>query len=620
MEHRPDIVSFYQGLRPIERITVSQWADKYRFLSKISSAEPGRYRTSRTPYLRKIMDCLSVHDTHRKIVFVKAAQIGGTEAGTNFVGYSMHIAPAPTMLVQPTDEMVKRLSKGRIDPLIEMCPELQERVAPAKSRDSNNTITQKSFSGGVLILAGANSAAGLRSVPIRNLVLDEVDAYPQDLDGEGSPIDLATARTRTFPNHKIFILSTPTIEGMSAIAREFNETDQNYYHVPCPYCGAMQPLVFPNLKWEEGKPDTVKYKCAHCGELIKERHKIEMLANGQWIPSKPERVSADVVGFHLNSLYSPYGWHSWKQIVIDFLAAKNNQSKLKAFVNTTLGETWAERGEAPPYKNLYNRREQYKINKVPADVCFLTAGVDVQRDRLELEIVGWCADKRSYSIDYRVLVGDTAGSRVWAKLSEVLDERWPRKDGMEFPIRLMAIDTGYNTSHVYAFCRQYGADRVVPIKGQDHLGMPVSPPKSVDITKSGKKVGKLRQWNVGVSFLKGELYAWLRLEKDEDGTPPPNYCHFPEYDEHYFRGLTAEEQVKRIVHGYPKLQWVKRYERNEPLDCRIYARAAANILGLDRLPPQKLAQLGNAAAKSKKQGPRHTENRSRTREYDDFWG
>ncbi|WP_298032142.1 phage terminase large subunit family protein [uncultured Alistipes sp.] len=618
MEPRTDIIGFYQGLRPIERITVSQWADKYRFLSPVSSAEPGRYRTSRTPYLRAIMDCLSVHDTHKKIVFVKAAQIGGTESGTNFLGYCMHIAPAPTMFVQPTDEMVKRLSKGRIDPLIEMCPELQQRVAPSKSRDSNNTITQKSFNGGVLILAGANSAAGLRSVPIRNLVLDEVDAYPQDLDGEGSPIDLATARTRTFPNHKIFMLSTPTIEGASAIAREFAETDQNFYHVPCPHCGGMQPLVFANLKWDEGKPDTVKYKCTHCGELIAERHKVEMLANGLWVPSKPERVNPDVIGFHLNSLYSPYGWHSWKQIVRDFLAAKENQSKLKVFVNTTLGETWAERGEAPPYKNLYNRREQYKINEVPADVCFLTAGVDVQRDRLELEIVGWCADKRSYSIDFRVLDGDTAATKVWNKLADVLAERWPRKDGMEFPIRLMAVDTGYNTTHVYNFCRRYGADRVVPIKGQDHLGMAVSPPKSVDVTKAGKKVGKLRLWNIGVSFMKGELYAALRLEKDSDGTPPPNYCHFPEYDEHYFRGLTAEEQVKRIVRGYAKFQWVKRYERNEPLDCRIYARSAAVIIGLDRLTPKRLAAMGGAVAK--KREPRNSESNGRSRDYNDFWG
>ena len=615
MEQYSQIVSFFRGLRPIERVTVSQWADRDRFLAPVSSAEPGRYRTARTPYLRKIMDCLSVHDPHRKVVFVKAAQIGGTEAGSNFLGYCMHIAPGPVMFVQPTDDMVKRLSKGRIDPLIENCPELLQRVAPSKSRDSNNTINQKNFNGGVLIMAGANSAAGLRSVPIRYLILDEVDAYPQDLDGEGSPIDLAIARTRTFPNRKIFMLSTPTIEGLSAIEREFLETDQNYYHVPCPFCGGMQRLVFSNLKWEQGHPESVRYRCEHCGELIAERYKGEMLAAGEWLPERPEKVSSDVIGFHLNSLYSPYGWHSWEQIVRDFLAARYNQSKLKVFVNTTLGQTWAERGEAPPFKNLYNRRETYRTNTVPDDVCFLTAGVDVQRDRLELEIVGWCADKRSYSIDYRVLEGDTAGTKVWDDLAGVVGERWSRRDGMELPIRMMAVDTGYNTTHVYAFCRRFSADKVVPVKGQDHLGVSFAPPKTVDVTRSGKKVGSMRLYNVGVSFLKSELYACLRLEKDSNGVPPPNYCHFPEYDEHYFRGLTAEEQVVKVVRGYPHLQWVKRYERNEPLDCRIYARAAAAILGLDRLDPARLAKLGGAVRKE----TRRVVRRSDEDDFGNFW-
>ena len=615
MEQYSQIVSFFRGLRPIERVTVSQWADRYRFLAPVSSAEPGRYRTARTPYLRKIMDCLSVHDPHRKVVFVKAAQIGGTEAGSNFLGYCMHIAPGPVMFVQPTDDMVKRLSKGRIDPLIESCPELLQRVAPSKSRDSNNTINQKNFNGGVLIMAGANSAAGLRSVPIRYLILDEVDAYPQDLDGEGSPIDLAIARTRTFPNRKIFMLSTPTIEELSAIEREFLETDQNYYYVPCPFCGGMQRLVFSNLKWEQGHPESVRYRCEHCGELIAERYKVEMLAAGEGLPERPEKVSSDVIGFHLNSLYSPYGWHSWEQIVRDFLAARDNQSKLKVFVNTTLGQTWAERGEAPPFKNLYNRRETYRTNTVPDDVCFLTAGVDVQRDRLELEIVGWCADKRSYSIDYRVLEGDTAGTKVWDDLAGVVGERWSRRDGMELPIRMMAVDTGYNTTHVYAFCRRFSADKVVPVKGQDHLGVSFAPPKTVDVTRSGKKVGSMRLYNVGVSFLKSELYACLRLEKDSNGVPPPNYCHFPEYDEHYFRGLTAEEQVVKVVRGYPHLQWVKRYERNEPLDCRIYARAAAAILGLDRLDPARLAKLGGAVRKE----TRRVVRRSDEDDFGNFW-
>jgi phage terminase large subunit GpA-like protein len=495
------------------------------------------------------------------------------------------------MMVQPTDDMVKKVSKGRIDTLIESCPELTARVATKKSRSGENTIEQKNFTGGTLYMAGANSAVGLRSVPIRYLILDETDAYPEDLDGEGSPIDLAIARTRTFANKKVFIISTPTITGMSAIEREYNETDQNYYHVPCPHCGEKQRLIFENLKWEEGEPQTARYVCVHCGAFIEERYKTQMLTNGEWIPNAPERTSLDVIGFHLNSLYSPYGWQSWRDIATEFVKCKENPNRLKTFVNTTLGETWKEKGEAPPFKNLYNRRENYSINTLLPEVCFITSGVDVQKDRLELEIVGWCADKRSYSIDYRVLEGDTAAPAVWEALAAVLQERFVRDNGVELPIRIMAVDTGYNTSHVHSFCRKYGASRAIPIKGQDNMQAAFSPPQTVDVTQSGKRIGRLRQWNIGVSFLKAELYSWLQLEKDADGVPPPCYCHFPQYDEHYFRGLTAEEHVKKIVKGYSRYYWQKIYDRNEPLDCRIYARAAASIIGIDRFPAAKLAQM-----------------------------
>ncbi|MDR0547031.1 MAG: phage terminase large subunit family protein [Dysgonamonadaceae bacterium] len=586
-----EIQGLLDGIRPIPRITVSEWSDEYRYLSPVSSARPGRYNTDFTPYMRKIMDSLSYNSSYKKIIFMKSAQSGGTEAAVNFIGYAIHINPAPIMLVEPNDDMVKKVSKFRIDTLVEMCPELDSRVSKKKSRDSNNSVNQKSFSGGVLFLAGANSAAGLRSVPVRFLILDEVDSYPPDLDGEGSPIDLAIARTRTFPNKKIFIISTPTNTGVSAIEREFNETDQNYFYVPCPHCGEMQRLIFEQLIWDEGKPDTVRYYCSHCGAGIEEYQKETMLVRGEWRPVHPELSTPETIGFHINSLYAPHSLYSWREIVDEWLKAQKDPNKLKVFVNTVLAETWAECGEAPPYKNLFNRRENYPFNLVPDDVCFLTAGVDVQRDRLELEIVGWCADKRSYSIDYRVLEGDTAGENIWNQLAAVIEEHFLRSDGVEFPIYMVCVDSGFNTSHVYNFCRRYNASRVVPIKGQDNLGVAVSYSKQVDTTKAGKRIGKVKLVNIGVSFLKSELYSNLRLEKDSDGTPPPNFCHFPEYPEHYFRGLTAEEQVTKIIKGYTRSYWRKVYERNEPLDCRIYARAAAAIVGLDRLNREQLQAM-----------------------------
>jgi phage terminase large subunit GpA-like protein len=547
-----EVKGFFDGLRPVERITVSEWADKYRLLSSVVSAEAWRYRIARTPYLKKIMDCLSANEPYHKIVVMKGAQVGYTELCCNFIGYCMHINPASLLMVQPTSEMVDLLSKTRIDTLIAECPELTARVSPSKSHDDKNTITVKSFPGGVLRLAGANSGAGLRSMAVKNLILDEVDAYPLDVNGEGNPVELAVAHTSTFEgNKKVLMGSTPTINGISAIEREFfgsedengvmqGATDRNYYHVPCPHCGEKQKLVFEQLKWDEGKPETAQYCCIHCDALIDERHKVQMFAAGEWIPQCPENANDEVIGFHINSLYSPYGWKSWKTIAREWIDAQNVQNKMKVFVNTVLGESWSERGEAPEYMNLYNRREDYQVGTVPADVCFLTAGVDVQKDRLEIEIVGWCADKRSYSIDYRVLEGNTALGDVWNKLSRIVDERFPRDGGLDMPVRMMCVDSGYNTTHVYDFCRKYGADRVVPIKGRDGLNEAVSMPKPVDIARSGKRIGSVKVRNVGSSFLKMELYSWLRLEK-ENGEPPPCYCHFPQYDERYFMELTAEQ-------------------------------------------------------------------------------
>jgi phage terminase large subunit GpA-like protein len=355
----------------------------------------------------------------------------------------------------------------------------------------------------------------------------------------------------------------------------------------------MQRLVFEQLQWDEGKPETAKYFCIYCGVGIEERHKTEIFSQGEWRPMNPELSNTETIGFHISALYSPFGWYSWKDIASNFLKAKKNPNELIAFVNTVLGETWAEKGEAPPFMNLYNRRENYPLNVVPDDVCFLTCGADVQDDRIELEIVGWCPDKRSYSIDYRVLKGNPAGTEVWQKLAEVVDERFLRSDGVEFPIRLMAVDSGgHCTTNVYNFCRRFNGNRVIPIKGQDGLGMAISYSKQTDVTKSGKRYGKVRLWMVGVSFLKAEFYAILCLEKDSEGNPPPNYCHFPEYPEHYFRGLVSEEQVQKVNKmGHRKFEWKKVYERNEPLDCRIYARAAAVLEGLEKFSEKQLRAM-----------------------------
>lgn len=601
MLNAPDIIvavdkglirGFLDGMRPEPRVTVSEWADRYRFLSSTSSAEPGPWRTSRTPYLREIQDNLSSTSIVQEIILKKGAQLGLTESSFNWIGYIIDISPAPTLLVQPTDQMVKRASKMRFDPMVEATPRLREKINPARSRDSGNTLTQKDFPGGTVVLTGANSPVGLRSMPAKNVILDEVDAYPVDLDGEGSPIDLAKARTRTFAKKKIFVISTPTTEGKSIITKEFNATDKRYYFVPCPHCGAEQHLYWERVKWEPGKPETTRYMCEHCNEPIEERFKTQMLAAGTWRVTKPENIDPKRVGYHLNSLYSPFGWYSWADAAKDYEEALKDINKMKTFVNTVLGLEYTEDGDAPEWENLYNRRETYPLNKPHKEIAFLTAGVDVQKDRIEVEVVGWQYGKISQSIDYRVLIGKTEDADVWEKLRAMLSEQWEREDGVLMPIRMMAIDSGYNTQKVYDFCKKQDPSKVLAVKGQERQAIMIAAPKSVDVTRSGKKVGTTKVWNIGVSMIKSEIYANLKLNKAEDGTVPDGYCFFPQYDAHYFKGLTAEVVEFKIVKGFRKYEWVKKYDRNEPLDCRVYARAAACAFGMDRFNKENWDDIG----------------------------
>ena len=599
--------AFQAALRPEPRLTVTEWAEAKRMLDGKSSAEPGPYRVDRTPFNREIMDNLSVVSPVQQVIVMKGVQLGLTEIGNNWIGYIIDNAPGPIMAVQPTVDMMQRTSKMRIAPMIETCETLRNKVKSPRSRDSGNTINQKEFPNGVLILTGANSATGLRSMPARYLFLDEIDAYPLDVDGEGGPISLAEKRTSTFGSRKkIYKISTPTVDGMSAIEAEFRKTDQRYYHVPCPHCGTLQILWFKQLRWQEGKYDDVHYECGHCAEKIYERHKSWMFSLGKWIPTKPENTREETVGYHISSLYSPDGWTSWKDIAVMWDEVKDVEANKKTFINTILGETYKEDVDVPAWESIYDRRESYPLNVPPIDVCFLTAGVDVQKDRLELEIVGWARGKQSYSIDYRVLLGDTAEQHVWMELDKVLNETWVREDGTQMNIRVMAIDTGYNTGYVYDYCGRQDITRVIPIKGQDAQTVMVSPPRAVHITSNGKKIDHVKVWHVGVSLIIGELYGWLKLRKKEEADGfPPGYCHFPQYDEYHFKSLTAEVLEKQETkRGFAKYVWVNKFKRNERLDCRVYARAAAAVLNMDLFTDQIWTDLqANAGMPAPKKKP-----------------
>ncbi|HZT29424.1 MAG TPA: phage terminase large subunit family protein [Bryobacteraceae bacterium] len=574
------------GARPDPFLTISQWADKYRTLSQRASSEPGQWRTDRTPYLREIMDCLSPTSLIERTVFMKGAQIGGTECGNNWIGYVIHQAPGPMMAVQPTVEMAKRNSKQRVDPLIEESEVLRNLVHDPRSRDSGNTVLAKEFPGGVLVMTGANSAIGLRSMAARYLFLDEVDGYPGDVDGEGDPINLAMARTRTFARRKVFLVSTPKITGMSRIEAAFEESDKRYFAVPCPICREFQVLKFPQLRWPKGEAEKAVYICEHCGQEIQNHQKQWMLPRGQWRATA--KGDGKTAGFHLSSMYSPVGWFSWGDAAKQFEQAQKNPSLLQVFVNTVLGETWTLLGEAPDWKILYDRREAYKIGLVPRGGIFVTAGADVQRDRIEVEVVAWGRGKESWSIDYRVFEGDTARPQVWEKLTGLLNETFTTVSGLELPIIQLAVDSGYATNEVYEWARRQG-HRVLVIKGDSRAPAIIGAASPIEVGPLGVKLKRgVKVWPVNSGMAKEELYRWLRLERptDEDleqGIPfPPGYCHFPRYSEEYFKQITAEQLVAKLVKGYRKLEWQKMRDRNEALDCRVYARAAAARVGLDR--------------------------------------
>ena len=585
-----------EGLRPDPRLTVSEWAERYRMLSTKESAEPGRWRNARTPYLREIMDCLSPASPVERVVLMKGAQVGGTELGLNWVGYAIHHAPGPMMIVWPTTEMAQRNSKHRIDPLIEESPVLKDIIAPPRSRDSGNTVLMKEFRGGVLVMTGANSAVGLRSMPVRYLFLDEVDAYPLDVDGEGDAIHLAEARTRTFARRKILLVSTPTISGASIIEREYEASDQRRYFVPCPHCGHRQWLRFERLRWERGQPETAAYLCEECETPIAEHHKSRMLELGEWV-AQGIGTSA---GFHLSSLYSP--WRKWREIAASWEKAAMSESRsvatIKAFKNSELGEAWVEEGEAPDWQRLLERREDYRIGSIPVGGLLLTAGADVQKDRIEVSVWAFGRGKESWLVEHRVLMGDTARNEVWQSLAGVLHETWTHETGCQVSMVRLALDTGFATQEAYTFVRSVRDARLMAVKGVARGPALVGTPTAVDATIGGRKLRRgIKVFSVAGGIAKLEFYNNLRKapEVAEDGVTiryPTGFVHLPKVDAEYLQQLCAEQLVsRRDRNGFAIREWQKMRERNEALDCYVYARAAAAASGLDRFEDRHWREL-----------------------------
>lgn len=548
------------------------------------------------------MDALSPSHPARRVVVMKSAQVGFTESGNNWIGYVIHHAPGPMLAVQPTVELAKRFSRQRIDPLIAESPALRDRVRPARSRDAGNTVLSKEFPAGLLVITGANSAVGLRSMPARYLFLDEVDAYPPSADEEGDPVALAEARTRTFSwRSKILLGSTPTIQGLSRIEREYEVSDQRRYFVPCPICDHRQWLHFERLRWEKGKPESARYLCEACDCAIEEHHKTAMLAAGEW-RATGQAQDPGTIGFHISALYSPVGWMSWADIARMWEGAQATDEAKRSFKNSVLGETWAETGEAPDWQRLYERREPWQIGTVPSGGLFLTAGADVQKDRIEVSVWAWGRGLESWLVDHIIIDGGPEHAETWEKLSALLSRTWPHPSGTALLLAKLGIDTGYEAPAVYAWARKTGHAQVAAVKGVEgfNRAAPVAGPSFVDVTEGGRKLKRgARLWTVAVSTFKSETYRFLRLtrpteeESAEGAKDPAGYIHLPKgMEAEWVKQLVAEQLVTvKTKRGFQRLEWQKLRERNEVLDCRVYARAAAWIAGADRWSDAKWRDL-----------------------------
>lgn len=566
-----------KALAPPPELKISEWADQYRVLSREASAEAGTWSTERAEYQRGIMDAIT-DEKIDEVVVMSSAQVGKTEIILNTIGYYISQDASPIMCIQPTLDMAATFSKDRLSPMLRDTPALADKVKDPRSRDSNNTTYHKTFEGGHITLVGSNSAASLASRPIRILLFDEVDRYT--VTSEGDSISLAKKRAMTFWNKKMVMVSTPTNEGSSRIASAFEETDKREYHVPCFECGEDQILKWKNVHWEQDKPETACYTCEHCGAIWDDAARYRAIRRGHWRATAPEVIGK--AGFRLSGLYSP--WTSLENAVREFLEAKKLPETLRVFVNAFLGETWTDEGERVDDFDIASHREDYG-EKVPEGVVILTAGCDVQSDRLEVEVVGFGRDEESWSVDYRTFYGDPNSAGVWAELDEYLSLTWEREDGVSLAIKGTCVDSGgHHTQSVYRFCKPRLGKRVYAIKGIGGEGKPL-----INGRPSTNNNLKCKLWSIGVDTAKEIVYSRLKIKEQGAG-----YCHFPKhYTDEYFKQLTAEKVVKKYHKGFHRREWIKVRPRNEALDCRVYALAALSILGVSvNMLAQRSAKSG----------------------------
>jgi phage terminase large subunit GpA-like protein len=583
---------FAAGLQPDPALQVDEWADEFMRIPRGNGSEAGKYRTARTPYAREVMRCLSPSHPAKRVVAKVASQLFKTQVGLNWVGANIHLAPANMLVLLPTDKLAKRVS-SRIGKTIDEVPELRERVAAPRSRDSRNTVDTKEFNGGTLYITTAGSAANLAEVPARYIYGDEIDRWDVSVDDEGSPIDLAETRASTFGrNAKFYYTSSPTEEGASAIDDLFKMGDQRRYYVPCPHCGHMHILAQENLSWDEAF-DAAWMLCPGCGEGIHEQYKGEMLAAGEW--RAHAEGDGETVSFELSALYAPPGWVSWVGMAKQYTKAKGALDRgdiepMQVYYNTRLALCWDNVSERFKAEQLKELAEDFPLGIVPERALVLTAAVDVQGNRLEVQVMGWAQGMERWTVNYHVVSGDPAEKATWDELDQILKTPIRNARGRNMVIRAVAVDTGgHHTQEVYDFCRRRKRrivagqeQRVLAIKGASKAGRPVisSRPSLVDINIRGRveKYGA-EIWMIGTDTAKDWIYNRLLLTADGPGA-----IHYSkDLPDEYFDQLVAEHKKVRYVKGYKVIEWhKKKADRNETFDLSVYNLGMAHHLELHR--------------------------------------
>lgn len=600
------------------RLTVSKWADKRRYLSRESSSQPGKYRSSLAPYQREPMDAANDPQV-QSTALMWASQVGKTEVINNVCGYFMDADPSPQLMAQPTLEMAETWSKTRLTPMLRDCPCFHGKVKDSRTRDSGNTILNKLYLGGDIAIAGANSPSSLSARPRRVVLMDEIDRYPSSAGAEGDPCLIIEKRTESFWNSVIYKSSSPTTKGLSRIEKEFEQTDKRYWFCPCPKCGEFQTLKWRQVLYGKLRIDHLVahgamtaaeaqskfavfpldgsdavYACEKCHCHLTDADRVKMIRAGEWRATAPFHGKR---GYHLNGIYSPFrakkGFKNrLHQMAAQFIEARaGGRQTLRVWTNTFLAETFEEEVERMETAPLLKRLEKYTPQTLPNEIVVALATIDVQKRWLQVQITGLGLEEETWGIESRTIEGDTEQGDVWQDLADLISKtRFRRQDGVELPVTATAIDMRHKPKKVVDFVKKFGLPRVYPIYG-------VAGGQTLLVTTRYSKHYQLRTYAVDTKMGKDTIYARLAMEE-----PGPRFMHFPAghgYNEEFFAQLTAEVLKTKYQHGYPKQFYEKIRERNEALDLSVYFLAAVDILKPNltaiskRLKPAPEAQQPN---------------------------